>query len=103
MHATTRVSACGRNGGSVRVAAGGPEPHMPNTVELSEPLMTSDGALRRTRKRRDDLHKMLQELVYNLRWSWDPPTVDLLRAIAPEPWAKTHNPVNVLKAATPDS
>src|SRR5262245_56402832 len=103
MHATTGVSARGSNGGVVvRVASGDPEPHMPNTAELSEPRVTSDGAFRRRRKRRDDLAHVLEELVYNLRWSWDAATVDLFRAIAPEPWARTHNPVVVLKAAGPD-
>jgi glycogen phosphorylase len=75
---------------------------MPNTAELGEPCMTSDGALRRTRKRRDALANVLEALAYNLRWSWDPATVDLFRAISPEPWARTHNPVTVLKAAGPD-
>jgi starch phosphorylase len=75
---------------------------MPNIAEISEPLMTSDGAIRRSRKRRDDLAQVLDELVYNLRWSWDPATVDLFRTIAPEPWARTHNPVAVRNAANPD-
>jgi starch phosphorylase len=73
---------------------------MPNIAEV-EPRMTSNGALR-TRKRRDDLALVLEQLVYNLRWSWDPATVGLFRAIGPEPWAKTHNPVSVLKAAGRD-
>ncbi|HET6319143.1 MAG TPA: alpha-glucan family phosphorylase [Chloroflexota bacterium] len=64
--------------------------------------MTSDGALHRPQRRRANLPNVLEELVYNLRWSWDPDTVDLFRAIAPEPWARTHNPVAVLKAAGPD-
>src|SRR5215216_2867942 len=85
------------------LASGDPDPHMPNIaeVETSEPRMTSNGALR-TRKRRDDLVLVLEELAYNLRWSWDPATVDLFHAIAPEPWTRTHNPVAVVRAADPD-
>jgi glycogen phosphorylase len=60
--------------------------------------MPPNGALR-TRKRRDDLNLLLGRLVYNLRWSWDPATVDLFRALSPEPWARSHNPVHVLRAA----
>jgi starch phosphorylase len=45
---------------------------------------------------------VLEQLVYNLRWSWNPRVVDLFRALAPEPWARTHNPVSVLKAAAAD-
>jgi len=64
--------------------------------------MTSDGPLR-TRRRRDDLALVLQELAYNLRWSWDPPTVELFKALAPEHWSKAHNPVHVVKAVDQDA
>jgi starch phosphorylase len=52
----------------------------------------------RTRKRRDDLRLLLEDLAYNLRWSWDPATAALFRALSPEPWARTHNPVPVLRS-----
>ena len=63
--------------------------------------MVSEGALR-VRKRRDDLVPLLEQLAYNLRWSWDPATRDLFQALAPEPWARTHNPIAALKAAAND-
>ena len=87
-------------GGLVTAAQGDPEPHMPNTAEV-EPRMTSNGALR-TRKRRDDLKLVLEQLVYNLRWSWDPPTTELFQALGPEPWSRGHNPVHVLKSVDND-
>jgi glycogen phosphorylase len=77
------------------------EPYMLKPVELCEPRILSNGALR-ARKRRDDLAPVIEQLVYNLRWSWNPSTVDLFRALAPEPWVRTHNPVAVLKAAAAD-
>src|SRR5437879_5135725 len=98
MHATTGVSTT--RGELVRATSGDLEPHMPNSVEV-EPRMTSNGALR-TRKRRDDLKLVLEQLVYNLRWSWDTPTVELFRALGPEPWARTQNPVHILRAADSD-
>ena len=60
--------------------------------------MVSDGA-RRARKRRDNLVPLLEQLAYNLRWSWDPATRALFEALAPEPWARTHNPIAALKSA----
>ena len=72
---------------------------MPNTAELVETHMPSDGGPR-VRKRRDDLIPRLEELAYNLRWSWDPLTLDLFQSLAPEPWARTHNPIVALKSAT---
>jgi starch phosphorylase len=75
---------------------------MPKTAEIGEPLMTSNGPLR-TRRRRDDLALVLQELAYNLRWSWDPQTIELFRALAPEHWSRAHNPVHVLKAVDQDA
>ena len=45
--------------------------------------MQSNGALR-TRKRRDDLKLVLEQLVYNLRWSWDTPTVELFPGLRAE-------------------
>src|SRR4051812_17532220 len=74
---------------------------MLNTAELSDPRRVSDGVLR-TRHRRDDLVAALDRLVYNLRWSWDATTVALFRALAPEPFARTGNPVNVLRSAGSD-
>lgn len=39
----------------------------------------------------------LEELAYNLRWSWDPDTVDLFRRLDQEFWESTgHNPVLML-------
>ena len=75
---------------------------MPNTLETREPPMMSNGPLR-TRTRRDDLALVLQELTYNLRWSWSPHTIELFRALAPEHWSRAHNPVHVLKAVDQDT
>jgi starch phosphorylase len=44
----------------------------------------------------------LAELAYNLRWSWEPTTVDLFRSLAPRTWEVTHNPVAVLRAIADD-
>ncbi|MDP8961465.1 MAG: DUF3417 domain-containing protein, partial [Actinomycetota bacterium] len=39
----------------------------------------------------------LRELATNLRWAWDPDTVDLFRRLDPELWAETErNPVRLL-------
>jgi glycogen phosphorylase len=39
----------------------------------------------------------LEELAYNLRWSWDHQTIDLFRRLSPELWESTyHNPVAML-------
>src|SRR5215471_308072 len=75
-----------------------PDPHMPKTAERAETHMATDGTAR-IRKRRDDLIPLLENLAYNLRWSWDPPTLDLFQRLAPEPWSRTHNPIAALKAA----
>ncbi|MDQ3809319.1 MAG: alpha-glucan family phosphorylase [Chloroflexota bacterium] len=72
---------------------------MPNLADASAPTMTSNGTARPA-PGRDDLRAALKRLVYNLRWSWDPATVELFRALAPKPWAQSHNPVAVLGAAT---
>src|SRR6266567_6763460 len=115
MHATTGVPALaprpirrirGRrpHGVLVRVASGDPEPRMPNTAEISEIAerrMVSEGPMR-ARKRTDNLIPLLEQLAYNLRWSWDPKTLDLFQALAPDPWARTHNPIAVLKSAAND-
>src|SRR5215472_7085892 len=71
---------------------------MPNTAELAEPRMVTEGAPR-VRKKRDELIPLLEELAYNLRWSWDPPTLDLFQRLAPDRWAKSHNPIAAMKAA----
>jgi starch phosphorylase len=57
----------------------------------------------RVRKNRDELIPLLEELAYNLRWSWDPSTLDLFQRLAPEPWARTHNPIAAMKAAVNDA
>jgi glycogen phosphorylase len=72
---------------------------MPNTAEV-EPRMTSNGALR-TRKHRDDPQRALDQLVYNLRWSWDPTTVELFRSLNPDAWHRSHTPVAVLRSLDP--
>src|SRR5437868_1613058 len=84
-----------------RLVPGDPNPRMSKTAEITETRPVTKGALR-VRKRRDDLAQLLQQLAYNLRWSWDPKTTDLFQAIAPEPWARTHNSIAALKAATSD-
>ena len=60
--------------------------------------MVTEGALR-VRKKRDDLIPLLEALAYNLRWSWDPSTLDLFQRLAPEPWARTHNPIAAMQSA----
>jgi starch phosphorylase len=84
----------------VSLASGDPETetHMPNTAELVESRMVTEGPAR-VRKKRDDLIPLLEDLAYNLRWSWDPPTLDLFQRLAPDRWAKTHNPIAAMKAA----
>src|SRR5438874_4121325 len=84
--------------GFVKLASGEPESHMPEIAELVEPRMVTEGA-RRVRKKRDDLIPLLEILTYNLRWSWDPPTIDLFQRLAPEPWARTHNPIAALASS----
>src|SRR5689334_8187568 len=71
---------------------------MPNTAELAESRMVIEGSAR-VRKKRDDLIPLLEELAYNLRWSWDPTTLDLFQRLAPDRWAKTHNPIAAMTAA----
>src|SRR5580765_7228301 len=93
MHATTGVPSV--RGGLVRAAPGDSDPLMPNIAEV-EPRMTSNGAVR-TRGRRDDLRSILEHLAYNLRWSWNPATVELFRILGPDPWQRSHNPVSVLR------
>jgi glycogen phosphorylase len=84
-----------------RLSPGEPDPQMPNTAEITETRPVTKDALR-VRRRRDDLVRLLEQLAYNLRWSWDPKTTDLFQALAPEPWARTHNSIAALKAATSD-
>ncbi len=39
----------------------------------------------------------LEDLAYNLRWSWHPETIDLFRRLDPDLWNETrHNPVKML-------
>jgi glycogen phosphorylase len=73
---------------------------MPNTAEIAEPDELSNfQSAGRVRKHGHDLVPLLEQLAYNLRWSWDPATRDLFGALAPEPWRRTHNPIAVLKSA----
>ena len=72
---------------------------MSNTAELADPRMVSERTPR-VRKRRDDLIRCLEQLTYNLRWSWNPRTRELFQSLAPEPWARTQNPVATLRSAT---
>src|SRR5438105_2960561 len=83
----------------VTVAPGDCEPHMQKTAEIDDPRILSEPSLR-VRKRRHDLIPLLDELAYNLRWSWDPRTRDLFQSLAPEPWTRTSNPIPVLKLAS---
>jgi starch phosphorylase len=46
--------------------------------------------------------KPLEDLVHNLRWSWDPKTTALFERLAPEAWAAGHNPIAVLEAVKAD-
>src|SRR5216683_6919027 len=87
---------------TMKVASGDPEPHMPNTAEINQPRIVSNSSLR-VRKRRNDLVPLLEQLAYNLRWSWNSAARDLFEALAPEPWSRTHNPIAVLKAAANDA
>jgi glycogen phosphorylase len=77
---------------------------MPNLAEISEvtgPRIVSQDSLR-VRTRRDDLVALLEQLAYNLRWSWNPETRELFQSLAPEPWARTHNPIAALHSAARD-
>ncbi len=82
----------------LRVASGDRERHMPNSLETFEPLKSSDSA-GRVRNPRQNLVPLLEQLAYNLRWSWEPATRRLFEALGPEPWGRTHNPIAVLKSA----
>jgi glycogen phosphorylase len=83
----------------VTMASGDPEPDMPNTAEIVGKRMPSESGPHSRKRRRDNLLPVLEELTYNLRWSWDPPTRELFQSLAPELWARSHNPVAVLKTA----
>jgi glycogen phosphorylase len=74
---------------------------MPNTVEIATPSVVSDTPVR-VRTERENLVPVLEQLAYNLRWSWDPATRALFESLAPEPWRRTHNPIAVLKVAAND-
>lgn len=49
------------------------------------------------------LRSALEDLAYNLRWSWDPQTADVFRSLAPDVWEATRNPVAVVRAVDGDS
>jgi len=83
---------------AVSLASGDPDAFMPKTAEFAESRMVTEGSAR-VRKKRDDLIPLLEDLAFNLRWSWDPPTLDLFQRLAPDRWAKTHNPIVAMKAA----
>jgi starch phosphorylase len=85
----------------MRVAAGDPEPHVPQTADTADPRIASESPAR-VRKRKDHLIPVLEQLAYSLRWSWEPKTLALFQSLAPELWARTHNPIVVLKSATND-
>src|SRR5947207_3314054 len=85
---TAPASRGGHDGEFVRVAPGDPDPHMPNTAEITEARPVVKGP-QRVRKRRDNLVPLLEELAFNLRWSWDPETLDLFQSLAPG----THTPI----------
>lgn len=70
-------------------------------IERNEPRTVSDVALR-VRAPREDLIAVLERLAYNLRWSWDPATRHLFSALAPETWARTHNPIAALASVRKD-
>jgi starch phosphorylase len=53
----------------------------------------------RVRRNRDDLIPLLEDLAYNLLWSWTPSTLELFERLAPERWANTRNPIAAIKAA----
>ena len=103
MHATTGVPRRslaarflrGPDGVLVRAAPGDPEPHMPNTAEI-EPRMAFQRRGARTKATRRLSFPLLEQLAYNLRWSWDPATARAVPSLAPEPWSRTHNPIAVL-------
>ena len=109
MHATSGVPARARqsrrrsrrrvHGVLVRLASGDPEPHMINSAEVADPHKVSESASR-VRKRRDDLTPLVDRLACNLRWSWDPATRALFQSLAPESWARTHNPMAALKSVS---
>jgi starch phosphorylase len=45
---------------------------------------------------------VLEQLAYNLRWSWDPMTRALFESLAPDVWSRTYNPVAVQTVAAND-
>src|ERR1051326_1458288 len=74
---------------------------MPNAVEVTNSPAVSDG-LRMRLVGREDLVPVLEQLAYNLRWSWDPATRALFESLAPDVWSRTYNPIAVLKVAAAD-
>jgi starch phosphorylase len=45
----------------------------------------------------------LEELAFNLRWSWDDQTRDLFRWVDPDLWdASVHDPVRLLGLVSPE-
>jgi glycogen phosphorylase len=44
----------------------------------------------------------LEQLAYNLRWSWHRPTAELFDSLAPDVWAATHNPLAVVRELAHD-
>jgi len=79
-------------------------PTMSHAAELPQvaPLTPTDGALSAALAY-DDTRAALATLAYNLRWSWDAPTVGLFASLAPSAWNATHNPVAVVEALAQDA
>src|SRR5574340_423152 len=49
-----------------------------------------------------DLTNALTALAFNLRWSWNPAVRDLFRELAPDAWAHSNNPIDVLRTIEAD-
>jgi len=75
---------------------------MTNTAEIDQPRTVGDEPPR-VRRRTDNLVPLLEQLAYNMRWSWNPAARELFQSLAPEPWGRTHNPVAVLRSAANDA
>src|SRR5688572_1629104 len=71
---------------------------MPKMAEAYETHEASNGAARARRSVQDSLVRAVDELAYNLRWSWDPATVELFHGLAADAWDRGHNPLHVLRA-----
>ena len=50
-----------------------------------------------------DEFRRLNDLAYNLWWSWQPDAIDLFRSIDPVAWDRSGNPMAMLHSVVPDT